>query len=202
MAVIPSMEKKLVRIISGQLKGRKLKAVHGRTTRPTSDRVREALFNILAQTPIDAYVLDLYAGTGALGIEAISRGARNAVFVDSSTRALTVLRENIHHCGLERCTQVIQWNIVKNLNCLRTFSQKFDLVFMDPPYTQNLAATTLRHLLKSGCLVAGARIVVEHKLNSSVDPPDSSLACEDVRRYGQTQLSFITYHPEKSVWQL
>ncbi len=187
----------LVRIISGQLKGRKLMAVRGNATRPTSDRVREALFNILAQTPIDAAVLDLYAGTGALGIEAISRGAQSAVFVDSSAQALNVLRKNIHHCGLETCTQTIQWNISKNLNCLMAFEHKFDLVFMDPPYGQHLAVTTLKHLLDSRCLATGARVVVEHELNSPVDPTTTALICEDSRRYGKTRLTFFAYRPDK-----
>ncbi len=183
-----------MRIISGKLRGRKLQTFKGKDLRPTSDRVRESLFNILGPKPVNASVLDLFSGTGALGIEALSRGAEKAVFLDDSASALAILRKNIDHCALKHCTRVIQWNAGRNLNCLKAFPHTFDLVFMDPPYRQGLVPLVLQHLLLSQCLAPGALIVAEHE-----DPPlpaidFSRLTCIDSRRYGRTGLSFFSYH--------
>jgi 16S rRNA (guanine966-N2)-methyltransferase len=114
--------------------------------RPTADRVREALFSILATRPVDAAVLDLFAGTGALGLEALSRGAARAVFVDQAPAAIQAIRKNIQLCRAEAKAQVIQWNILNNLNCLRGESGRFDLIFIDPPYNRGLIPPALAHL--------------------------------------------------------
>lgn len=180
-----------MRIIAGKLKGRKLTAVQGLHTRPTADRVREALFNILGRKTMDANVLDLYAGTGALGIEALSRGARSAVFVDHAQQALTVLRKNLAHCGVQQIAQVFRWDITKNLNCLRGFANTFNLVFMDPPYKKAMIRPTLLHLTQIECLAADALVVVEHDPDEYVDPAAIALRLVDQRRYGQTLLSFL-----------
>lgn len=184
-----------MRIISGQFRGRKLMTLKGRDVRPTADRVRESLFNILGPRPVDASVLDLFAGTGALGIEALSRGAKMAVFVDVSLRVLDVLRKNIDHCDLQQCTRTISWDIAKNLNCLNAYPHTFDLVFMDPPYNQSLVPRTIEHLLRSECLAPGALLVAEHEAEA---PPLSAwpqFVCADSRRYGRTGLSFFAYRP-------
>ena len=133
-----------MRIISGRLKGRKLKSVRGARTRPTADRVRESLFNILGPESVrDAVVLDLFAGTGALGIEALSRGAARAVFVEKAQPAVTVLKSNLAACELTQTARVIQWDILKNLNCLKHCEKPFTLVFLDPPYDRGMVKTTL-----------------------------------------------------------
>jgi 16S rRNA (guanine966-N2)-methyltransferase len=180
-----------VRIISGKFKGRKLAVLKGTHTRPTSDRVREALFNILGATPEDAMVLDLFAGTGALGIEALSRGARGAVFVDSDRLPLDTLHRNITSCQLQACTHVFRWDIAKNLHCIKSLAFKFDLVFLDPPYHHNLIPPTLDHLLEMNALTPKAIVVAEHAADECPDPP-LNLSCERRRTYGQTQLSFFT----------
>lgn len=166
-------------------------SVKGTHTRPTSDRVREALFSILGPIPRDAVVLDLYAGTGALGIEALSRGARRATFIDRDLLALATVRKNIDHCGLQSCTQVFSWDIAKNLNCLESSIAKFDLVFIDPPYHKNLVQPALAHLLWLEVLSIGATVVSEHAADETIHAP-AGLLCEDRRTYGHTQITFLT----------
>lgn len=189
-----------MRIISGRLKGRKLHTFRGHAVRPTPDRVREALFSILAQKVQNATVLDLFAGTGALGTEAISRGARSTLFIDNNTDALAILRKNIRHCGITASTRVIQWDISRNLNCLIGHAQPFNMVFMDPPYGRDLAMPALRHLLASDCLADGATIIIEHEPGlqwESISPP---LRLTDSRRYGQTLIAIFSFTaPEKSI---
>ena len=184
-----------MRIISGQLRGRKLQTFKGSDVRPTADRVREALFSILGHRPVKACVLDLFSGTGALGIEALSRGANMAVFVDSHVQALTVLRKNLQRCALQHCTQVIQWDIVKNLDCLKIYPNAFDLVLMDPPYSRGLVPLSIKHLLQSRSLAPGAVLVAEHEAHTPPEIDSSMLACTDSRRYGRTGLSFFSYPP-------
>lgn len=180
-----------MRVISGHIKGRKLKTIAGPAVRPTSDRVKEALFSILAHKPHGARVLDLFAGSGALGIEAISRGAQSAVFVDASTNALKVLRQNLEHCRITEYATVIQWNIQKNLNCLTGLAHTFDLVFMDPPYGLDLVTQTLEHLASCNRLDPGVTIVAEHESGLHIDTARTPLMTVDSRRYGNVQLSIF-----------
>lgn len=184
-----------MRIISGDHKGRRLFSIRGMATRPTSDRVREALFNILGTKPDGAQVLDLYAGTGALGIEALSRGANHAVFVDRSGQALTILRKNIAQCNLGESSRILQWDITKNLNCLKPYPQTFDLVFMDPPYHKHFVPLSLSHLSTSQCLKTTAMVVAEHETGETLEATSSGFQLERTRHYGQTTLSFFLQQP-------
>ncbi|MCJ8500948.1 16S rRNA (guanine(966)-N(2))-methyltransferase RsmD [Desulfatitalea alkaliphila] len=184
-----------MRIIGGTLRGRKLATVRGSAIRPTADRVREALFNILGVRAVTAsHVLDLFAGTGAMGMEALSRGARQAVFVDRSAAAIALLRRNLAICRLEACSRVIQWNIAQNLNPLRAYPRTFDLVFMDPPYGQGLIAPCLERLAACGALATGAVIVVEHSPDEALGAPPPGLTRIDFRRYGRTAVTLFLVH--------
>jgi 16S rRNA (guanine966-N2)-methyltransferase len=182
-----------LRIIGGKFKGRKLRAVRGTKTRPTSDRTREAIFNIIAFEVHDARVLDLFAGTGALGLEALSRGALSAVFIDISRQSLSVLRENLANLSLESPNRVIRWDLTKNLNCLLSMPQAFNLVFLDPPYNKNLSIPALDHLHLSQSLENGARIIVEHSQLEPVEPDGLPFEMVSQRRYGKTLVSFFNY---------
>ncbi len=184
-----------MRIISGQFRGRKLQTFKGSDVRPTSDRVRESLFNIIAHKPVNVSVLDLFSGTGALGIEALSRGAEMAVFVDRSVRALALLRKNLDHCALHRRTRAIQWDIAKNLNCLQIYPNTFNLVFLDPPYNKGFIPLAMHHLLQSRCLAAGALLVAEHEAQAQPAVGAMQYTIIDNRRYGRTGLSFYAYSP-------
>jgi len=182
-----------MRIIAGALRGKKLFSVSGTQTRPTADRLREAIFNILSFRVQDAVVLDLFSGTGALGIEALSRGSRFAVFIDSSNRALACISRNIKACAFEKKARIIKWDITKNLDCVKGARPAFDLVLMDPPYDRNSIAPALAHLYRSDCLKSDARIVVEHSLLEPVDPqPGAYIVC-DHRKYGKTLVSILSY---------
>lgn len=181
-----------LRVIGGELRGRRLLSVKGYQTRPTADRIREALFNILSKRVAGAVVLDLFAGTGALGIEAMSRGAESAVFIDIDTHAARIIEHNIAACSLQRRTRCIRWDIVKNLNCLRPCPQNFDLVLMDPPYNRDMILSSLANLHRSGCLKSNAWIVVEHGSLEAVLEGSVPFSLFDQRRYGKTLVSFLT----------
>lgn len=183
-----------MRIISGHLRGRTLKSVPGLSTRPTADRIRESLFNILGTKPQGARVLDLFAGTGALGIEAISRNAELAVFVENAPRALSILKENLQRFDLLQRSRILRWDITKNLNCLKVYPRTFDLVFMDPPYSRHLIMPTLDHLRESGSLGPDALVIAEHSPAERIEEKEVGLSRIDERRYGRTQLTFLSVH--------
>lgn len=182
-----------MRIISGSLKGRKLHRFRGDDIRPTTDRLREALFNILGDRFGDRSVLDLFAGSGAMGLEALSRGAAGAVFVDNHARALDLIRKNVAGCGMEKRSRTIRWDIRRNLDCLKPMRARFHVAFVDPPYRRNLVAPAMRHLAGSRALADGALLVVEHA--DTEDPPaeDAHFSLCDRRRYGKTVVSILRY---------
>lgn len=180
-----------IRIIGGELKGRKLVTVAGKETRPTADRVRESIFNILGKNVQGARIIDLYAGTGAMGIEALSRGAQFVFFADNQKAALDALAKNLKTCSLESKASAIKWNINDNLNILRSHKPAFDLVFIDPPYNKNMIQPTLTHLGSSQCLANGARLVIEHSPLESIPANQLKFELADQRRYGKTLVSFL-----------
>ncbi len=180
-----------LRVISGVCKGRKLKSVRGIKTRPTADRVKESLFNIIALKIPDAMVLDLFAGTGALGIEALSRGAKYAVFIESNKKALSVINENILLCQMSGKAKTIQWDIAKNLNCIDSTNPPFDIVFMDPPYKENVITKTIDNLRKTGALKKETDIIFEHSAEEILQEEVTRYRILDQRQYGKTAFSFL-----------
>jgi 16S rRNA (guanine966-N2)-methyltransferase len=182
-----------VRIIGGDLRGKKLFSPRDRSVRPTADRLRESIFNIIAAEVPEAVVLDLFAGTGALGIEALSRGAASAWFVDRSAAALSLLEKNLSACNLTGRSRRIRWDIVKNLHCLSGVHPPFTLVFVDPPYGRGLLSATLVHLRRSRSAASGALVVIEHDTDEPLDEPGNAYHIEDRRRYGKSLVSFARY---------
>ena len=178
-----------MRIIAGSLRGRTLAPVKGRI-RPTAAKVREAIFNIIGEAVREARVLDLFAGTGALGIEALSRGARDAVFVEEDSPALNVLRRNLETLGLEERSRVLPWPVKAALKRLAARGETFGLVFLDPPYGQDAAAAALRNLAGSPLLQVRAWVVAEHSRRETLPEAIDSLALYRLRRYGDTQVAF------------
>jgi 16S rRNA (guanine966-N2)-methyltransferase len=169
-----------MRVISGQFGGRRLAAPRGRDTRPTSDRVREALFSILGSVS-GARVLDLFAGSGALAIEALSRGAAQATLVDSSRTAMAVIERNLAAIGVE--AEVVSANARTFLERARIGARQYDLVFLDPPYRQaNELAPELSAALPP-VLAPGARVVCESDRRA---PLALALTLAVERRYGDT----------------
>lgn len=182
-----------LRIIGGDLKGRKLRSVRGTKIRPTANRTREAIFNILAFQIRGSQVLDLFAGTGAYGIEALSRQADSVVFIEIDHDALLVLQSNIDTLSLERQAKIIGWDLTKNLNCLKSLKSGFNLVFMDPPYNQNMIARALRNLHNSRSLQAGALVIVEHSPQEPVTADRMPYEIADQRKYGKTLVTILDY---------
>jgi len=174
-----------MRVIAGRLGGRRLTAPRGRDTRPTSDRVREALFSALGDVS-GARVLDLYAGTGALGIEAVSRGAADATFVESARPALAALRENLASLGL--AARVVA-RAVAACASAGALTGPFDLVFADPPYAALAdVPPAVAALVAAGALAPGARVVVEHAARDAA-PSIAGLSPRPTRTYGDTAVT-------------
>jgi 16S rRNA (guanine966-N2)-methyltransferase len=173
----------------------------GRATRPTSDRVREALFSTLAARVVDAVVLDLYAGSGALGIEALSRGAARATFVEHDRRAAAVLRHNLDTLGLRAVVQTMDVaRYVREAADARD-DGPYDLVLCDPPYgvSSREVAVQLETLVRRRCLTRDAMMVVERARHGGVfTVADDRLEVEDVRTYGDTVLYYLATRYDES----
>lgn len=183
-----------LRIIGGELKGKKLVSVRGTAVRPTADRLRESIFNIIFSCVQGAVVLDLFAGTGTYGIEALSRGAEFAVFIDNNSAALSAIKNNITSCAYDNKARVINWDIRKNLNCLKSISyNRFNLVFLDPPYNQSMVGLALRHLGNSHSMTKEVIVVVEHSCHEAIPKERFAFEIKDQRKYGKTLVSFLTY---------
>ena len=191
----------MLRVIAGELGGRRLRAPAGLGTRPTADRVRDALFNILGPPPDGAQVLDLYAGSGALGIEALSRGADHALFVDSDARVCRQIRDNLHSLGLACRSTVCCGPVLSLLPQLASKGRApFSWVFADPPYASEEPARLLMQLARGPLLSDDAVLVFERAardadaLAQAVEQPalQSQLQLVDRRRYGDTALLFFS----------
>lgn len=192
-----------MRIIAGTARGRRLssptittRAGRGRAPiRPTSDRTREALFSILADRVKNAVLLDLFAGTGALGLEAMSRGARKAVFVDTSEEAVRLIRHNSELCGLSEGCSVIRRDLTKGLSFLKkgTSDPTFSLIFADPPYGKGLAEQVLKELVLHELVTDGGTVIIEESADWQSPAVLAPLWCADHRRYGDTGLWFFCW---------
>jgi len=181
-----------MRIVGGKFKGHSLASPTGRETRPTSDRVREAIFNILAHG-VEGFaiegtrVLDLFAGTGAMGLEAVSRGSRFCQFVDDSAEARGLIRRNADALGVIGQVKIWRRDATRLGPCAP--QPGFDLVFADPPYGKGLGTKALAALVEGGWLMPRAVIVVEEALGAELHAPDS-LTLLSQRDYGETQVRF------------
>jgi 16S rRNA (guanine966-N2)-methyltransferase len=205
-----------LRIISGYARGLKLNGPHGKTIRPTSDRAREALFNIIGNRIRQASVLDLFAGTGAFGLEALSRGARQVTFVDNNPDALLLLKKNL--LLLQKMTAFNQSESIEKEDMLSLSSRKkadiirydlrresfyinnerkdlpscFNLIFLDPPYTKGLSLQTLSYLDKYSFLAKHGLLVAEDRSDTELPEAFTTLTIVDKRRYGETGFWFYS----------
>jgi 16S rRNA (guanine(966)-N(2))-methyltransferase RsmD len=175
-----------MRVTGGIGKGRKLKVPAGSRVRPTSDKVKQALFNILGEKVEGAHFLDLFAGIGGIGIEALSRGAERVVFVDDSRDSLHVMKQNIEQTGFSERAQVIA---SKAETFLKKTSEQFDIVFLDPPYSLALEPL-LKVLAESGILKSDSVVVAEHFKKQPAPVQAGKLALYREAQYGDTVLAF------------
>ncbi|HEX4950681.1 MAG TPA: 16S rRNA (guanine(966)-N(2))-methyltransferase RsmD [Blastocatellia bacterium] len=159
-----------MRVISGIYKGRRLKAVEGTLVRPTSDRLRETLFNVLSSGVEGARFVDICAGTGAVGIEALSRGAAHVTFIESNRRAAQVLSENLAHCGITENVKVINRDAISTLKYFSQHLLQFDYFYLDPPYDSELYSQVLWTLAKSRLIAEEGLVIVEHRKNYDLQP--------------------------------
>ncbi len=183
-----------MRITGGKIKGRLLAPLKGSDIRPTSDRVREAIFDLIGHDLGGRTALDLFAGTGSLGLEALSRGATTAIFADYSQKALTMLKKNIALCNFDHCTRVIKRDLRKGLPKTAPFLEEdFHLVFLDPPYGKGYIPMVLEDLSTSPSLAAQCLIVAESSKNEEPLSRVGPIAVCDTRSYGDTRITIYSY---------
>lgn len=185
-----------MRVVAGRLRGRVLRGRAGPTSRPTSDRARAGLFDWLGSRVMEADVLDLFAGTGALAIEALSRGARSATLVESDRRTLFALRTNVHDLGLEEQCRVLGVDVRRALGRLREEAQRFDLLLADPPYQGDWAERLVAREGVAELLAPGAALILERARRDPPTEPCASLALVESRSYGETR--FDRYEPTEA----
>ncbi len=179
-----------MRIISGAFRGRRLHSPKGDKIRPTIDRVRESIFNIIAAKVPDSKVLDLFAGTGAMGLEALSRGARNCFFVDQSVQAVHLIRENVQMCAAQDRSRVIHGPVGSAIQRLNSENELFDIIFMDPPYGKGYIQKTLEII----DAVAGsdALVVAEQHIKDQSPRIPPIWQVDRERRYGDVLITFYS----------
>jgi len=176
-----------LRIISGEKKGTRLFSLRKRRIRPTSDKVKGAIFNILSSVE-DKKILDLFAGSGALGIEALSRGAEKVIFVDNSFSSLDLIRKNLEKLGLIDKSGLIKKDAIRFLKT--EFEQCFDLILADPPYGKGLCQRLLEILAEKSLLSADGILIIEHHKKEKIEKVGNFILLKE-RRYGDTVVSFF-----------
>lgn len=184
-----------MRVIAGSAKGRRLKSSLKYTIRPTSDKVKETLFDILGAQVQDARFLDLFAGTGSIGIEALSRGAKHITFVEKRYFFIELIHHNLQTCGFADC-EIIHYDVLKIIPSLHNRQRKFSIIFIDPPYSSDLALKTLETLAAADIFDEKHFIIVEHSQKNPLAGKIGDLYSQRVVKSGDTLLSF--YQKERS----
>lgn len=179
-----------MRVISGTKKGYKLKAPKGQETRPTKDRIKESLFNILRNIDEESVILDLYGGSGGIGIEFLSRGANKVYFVDRSYISIKIINENLMHTKLKDNSQVIKSDSIKAIELLGEKGIKMDYIYIDPPFGQKLILKALENIIKMDILDDEGLIIIEHEKDLTLKERIDNLIRIDYRNYGNECLSF------------
>ena len=181
-----------MRIISGISRGTKLYTLDGENTRPTLDRIKEPLFSIIQTYIKDAIVLDLFAGSGALGLETLSRGAKKAVLCDKSYEAINVIKKNVEKTHMEEKVEVLCMDYKK---CISTLKDKFDIIFIDPPYKLDIAIKSVEMILENDLLTEDGLIVVEtddeDRELQEIKKINYNIKIKDQRTYGRVKLIFL-----------
>ena len=180
-----------MRVLAGALKGQRLTTPRGRTTRPTADQVRIACLDTLMPYLDRGPFLDLFAGAGGVGIEALSRGAPSAVFVEQDGAALRALRDNVERLGLGDRARVVRADAARAVAELGARGERFAVVFLDPPYDSPRAAVALEAVAAGAILVAGAVVVIQHGTKTPPPSAPGALAPWKARRFGETTLTFF-----------
>ena len=180
-----------MRIISGKARGTKLYTLKGENTRPTLDRVKESLFNIIQDKIQEANFLDLFSGSGAIGLEALSRGAKKAILCDKSKEACDIINKNAQKTHLEENAIIYNMDFKKVLQ--NKINEKFDIVFLDPPYKTNFAIEAIEIIFQNNLIKEDAIIIIETDDKENITNQLKNIKCEinDIRKYGRAYLIFI-----------
>lgn len=181
-----------MRIISGTSRGRRLVTRRGQAIRPTSDRVKGSIFNSLGDDVAGKLVLDLFAGTGNLGLEALSRGAKRVVFVEKGRHALRLIQKNLLTCGMQMSAEIFSTDAHRAIGILHQRGESFDLLLMDPPYRQGIVQAILRKLETQPIYHEGSILVVQHDRREPLPDIMEGWNVIRQRRMGDTVISFLT----------
>lgn len=181
-----------MRVIAGSARRRNLISPKGESTRPTTDRIKETLFNILQEETPDARFLDLFSGSGGIGIEALSRGSKQCVFVENGREAVNCIKINLKNTGLSDKSQVMAMDVMQALRRLDQLGQPFDIIFMDPPYRKDFEEKVIAFLLGSSLVQEGTLMVAETSLDTDISYMEK-LACqiEKVKEYKTNRHVFL-----------
>jgi 16S rRNA (guanine966-N2)-methyltransferase len=180
-----------MRVIAGIYKGRRLKTLEGLSVRPTSDRLRETLFNILTPRIDGASFADICAGSGAIGIEALSRGARHVTFIESSLKAARVISENLRNCGIREDYRVINRDALRALKNLASEDARFDIIYFDPPYDSEIYTPVMWQIAKRDLLAEDGVLIVEHRRQTPLLPNYDRLRPYRQVAQGESILTFF-----------
>jgi 16S rRNA (guanine966-N2)-methyltransferase len=180
----------MLRIIGGTARGVPIKAPDTKNTRPTLDRIKESVFNILMPYIADTVVLDLFAGSGSLGIEALSRGAKSAVFVDKSKKCRDLIFDNLDKTKFTKQATVLAMDAAKAINYLYRRQEKFDIIFLDPPYKMNFIVRTIQNIDDFDIMSEESILACEHHMDETPPEKVGKLVRTRVKHYGETLFSF------------
>lgn len=189
-----------MRVIAGKVRRMTLVTPEGREVRPTTDRIKETLFNVIQNDIYESSFLDLFSGSGGIGIEAISRGADDVVFVDKSKESLRCIEHNLEHTGLTEEAEVLPMDVLQAIRNLSRRNKRFDIVFMDPPYECDMEISVLAALDKSGIVDGNSMIIIETSLRT--DPSEfniNNFSVDRIKRYKTNQHVFLKYDSNKSM---
>ncbi|HWQ30095.1 MAG TPA: 16S rRNA (guanine(966)-N(2))-methyltransferase RsmD [Negativicutes bacterium] len=185
-----------MRVIAGEYRGRKLERIEGMDIRPTADKVKGSIFNMLGNAVIDCSFLDLFGGTGGVGIEALSRGARHVLFIDAGIKSIKVLKDNLEHLNIKENVEVYHTDYETAIKKLNKFNKQFDIIFIDPPYRNGMAQNALVNIDRNPILTQSGIIIVEHDSKEDMPQKVGSLVKYRVKQYSNTSLSFYSIDRE------
>ncbi|MGL5051139.1 MAG: 16S rRNA (guanine(966)-N(2))-methyltransferase RsmD [Fusobacteriaceae bacterium] len=181
-----------MRIIAGEAKNKKIKSRKGMDTRPTLGSVKESLFSIIAAYVPESRFLDLFSGTGNIALEALSRGAKKAIMIEQEQEALKIIIENINSLGYEDRSRAYKNDVIRAIEILGRKEEKFDIIFMDPPYKQELCSKVMKAIEKAGVLAENGLIICEHHVFEELGDEMGSFKKADYRKYGKKAMTFYT----------
>ena len=181
-----------MKIIAGEAKNKKIKSRKGTDTRPTLGSMKESLFSIIAPYVPDCVFLDLFSGSGSISLEALSRGAKRAVMIEKDSEALKYIIENVNNLGFEDRCRAYKNDVIRAIEILGRKGEKFDIIFMDPPYKDEVCTKVIRVIEKNGILADDGLIISEHHIFEELEDTIGSFKKADERKYGKKCITFFT----------